>query len=282
MYLEYQHDGHFEVATGAIDKSDGIVEFRRHMWIGDTHDGGASEWITTVSGGTIERWHEEPHHSAEVPHGWTSATAADALPTMNSKEKLRAHCHCGGVEFFITRPTQQSLEAVSPWPDLLVPFDTSNPVIPDNPRNEPWWLRSNNTRYLAGTCACNSCRQATGFEFVEWAFVPAANIVLADGQPFKREFGSLKAYRSSADVTRRFCGGCGASVFWDGDFRPTLIDVAVGLLDAPTGARAEEWLEWETNRVSFREFAHNNALIDGLEEGMRSWDQERKSKPSEE
>jgi hypothetical protein len=54
----------------------------------------------------------------------------------------------------------------------------------------------------------------------------------------------MKAYRSSESAVRMFCGVCGAGCFWDGEERGVaLVDVAVGLLDAETGARAEEWLE---------------------------------------
>ena len=60
-------------------------------------------------------------------------------------------------------------------------------------------------------------------------------------------------------------------MFWDGDARPTLVDVAVGLLDSEKGTRAEDWLEWVTGRVSFREEAFNSKLIDGLEAGLRAW-----------
>ena len=281
MYLQYADDRHFEVAIGVIDKTDGVVEFRRHMWIGDTKDGGASDWIPNVGGKVMERWHEAPNVSARLDSGWTDKAVSDVS---SDTDKLRAHCHCGGVEFYITRPNSDSLAAESPFADLLVPYHLGSS---ENPDNEPWWLRGDKnknedkgyTRYLAGNCACNSCRLSSGYEFVQWAFVPTANIELNNGNdtssiPFKREFGTLKAYQSKPGVTRRFCGRCGATAFWDGDWRPTLIDVGVGLLDAPSGARAEEWLDWETSRVSFREFAHNHALIDGLEDGIRAWGRE--------
>jgi hypothetical protein len=49
-----------------------------------------------------------------------------------------------------------------------------------------------------------------------------------------------------------------------------LLDVAVGLLDAPEGARAEDWLEWCTSRLSFREDAVGRAdsLVEGIERGL--------------
>lgn len=47
-----------------------------------------------------------------------------------------------------------------------------------------------------------------------------------------------------------------------------LIDVSAGLLQA-TGARAEDWLEWATDRISFAEMAVQHDLIHILEEGLK-------------
>jgi len=266
MFLEYHHDGHFEVATGLLEESNGIVQFQGHMWIEDTRDGGGSEWIPTIGSRPAERWLVKPRESTEIPIGWRSQMSP--ARSVGQDEKLRAHCHCGGVEFFITRPTRKSLDASSPYPDLLVPYHSG---LSGNPDNTPWWLSKDGKRYVAGPCTCNSCRLVTGFDVVEWAFVPIANIELPDGKPFQPSFGTLKEYRSSEKVPRRFCGRCGATVFWHGDERPTLIDVAVGLLDADSGSRAEEWLQWSTDRVSFGEDALNKELISSLHSGLAQW-----------
>lgn len=50
-----------------------------------------------------------------------------------------------------------------------------------------------------------------------------------------------------------------------------MIDVSVGLLRAKSGARAEEWLEWATGRVSFAEDAPDKMLIRILETGLQDW-----------
>ena len=47
--------------------------------------------------------------------------------------------------------------------------------------------------------------------------------------------------------------------------------MAVGLLDAGSGVRAEELLAWWTGRVSFAEDALNKGLVRGLEEGLKRW-----------
>jgi hypothetical protein len=50
--------------------------------------------------------------------------------------------------------------------------------------------------------------------------------------------------------------------------------VAVGLLQAESGARAEEWLAWDAE-VSLGEEAVDRGLVRMLEEGLKSW-KERK------
>jgi hypothetical protein len=165
-----------------------------------------------------------------------------------------------------------------------------------NPSDVKWWLRGpNNTRYLAGTCACRSCRLASGFEIQTWAFIPRSNIFIyslspdPDGarKPQQLDFetvppGVLKSYESSPGVAREFCPRCGATVFWHNKERSELIDVSAGLLEATDGARAESWLEWWTGRVSFAEEAgaqmpgqqiaslRAQSLIESLERGLRS------------
>jgi hypothetical protein len=88
----------------------------------------------------------------------------------------------------------------------------------------------------------------------------------------------LQTYNSSENVTRSFCSVCGAIVFFalsEPDENPAtmLLDVAVGLLDAPEGARAENWLERCTSRLSFREDAVGRAgsLVEGIEQGLREF-----------
>jgi len=60
-------------------------------------------------------------------------------------------------------------------------------------------------------------------------------------------------------------------VFWHGDEAPGKVDVAVGLLDAPEGARAEEWVAWHDERVSFAEMGRSKGLVRGLEDGLRRY-----------
>jgi hypothetical protein len=239
------------------------------MWIDDTLDGGASQYITDINGAILKRYLRQPDKSIEIPLDW-KFPALSQKPSVSGK--VYAHCHCKGVEFYISHPNQASTLASSDWPDLIVPNETGRSTNFDN---HSWWLPTAE-RFLAGTCACRTCTRASGFDITFWAFVPIANITLdVDGtRPFTRNpyWGTTKTYKSRDDVTRSFCGTCGASLFYDADSRPTLVDVAVGLLDAESGARAEELLAWWPHRVSFSEYALNKDLIDGLERGIKAWE----------
>lgn len=283
MYLEYRSDGHFEVATGTLqgENMDQLVRFQGVMWIGDTVDGGAGRFLTEVDGKELKRYAGEAGASEELGLDWEIAGSKEGRKD-GGREAVHAYCHCNGVQFWIAPPTSASHFACSPFPDLMIPHHLNKSA---NPSNKPWWLTHKATRYLAGTCACRSCRAASGFDITFWSFIPTSNIFLdaelttrfpisAPSRP-PTYWGSMKRYQSSPGVTRSFCGTCGANVFWHGHEksygRRGLVDVAVGLLDAESGARAKEILGWWTERVSFKEDAAHRGLVGGLENGLKAW-----------
>jgi hypothetical protein len=57
--------------------------------------------------------------------------------------------------------------------------------------------------------------------------------------------GTLAYYQSSPDVQRYFCRVCSTSTFYACNDRPEIVNVAIGLLEAPDGARAEGFLSWD-------------------------------------
>ncbi|KAK6956422.1 hypothetical protein Daesc_001699 [Daldinia eschscholtzii] len=253
--------GSWEVATGIIigpvgadkvedEKDEPLLRYARHINIGSTKDGGLSPFIKLA-----EETFPSTTNNSQIDHG----------EDKDSNAVLEAHCHCKTVRFFITRPDASSHLPRSGFPDLTVPFATSPQDVITNPRDEKWWLRPqskdnpNLTRYLAGTCACRSCRLASGFEIQTWAFVPRSNIfflspafsssasspspaltnpspsqdaVPLDFPALQQTYSPLRGYESSPGVFREFCARCGASVFWHDVFRPDLVDVSVGLLAA--------------------------------------------------
>lgn len=270
MFIHNERHKTWTVATGVLkDKSSGVVSFAGHIWASSPTDGGFVSWLPSLNGKSLQIWTKDSNVSEEL--------SANALMRANAGSKtpsdsVLAKCGCGGVSFSISRPNEKSTRAN---PDLMNPSPSG---ATDNPHSELWWLRAKGTRYKASNCTCTSCRLATGFDVVQWAYIPAANLSLPDGQPFKLMFGTMQSYNSSMGVRRSFCRVCGATVFFSDDKRPELIiDVAVGLLIASSGARAEELVEWETSRVSFEEEALNKVLVEGLKKGLRSWGDQRES-----
>lgn len=266
----------WDVMTGTLEKFDGIVNVKGYGYLHDTLDGGFADFLPTLNGRELERWSHEPHESSQLPLYWRASQTDKQPQQPSSNDRLAAHCKCGGVSFHIARPSLQSTQASRSWPDLLIPHYAQCTEKKD-PASESWWLRANKTKFLAGLCACDSCRLGSGMEITSWAFVPSIDITLdAEGKvPFDRSFGKLKGYDSSEGVLRYFCSGCGAVVFFTEAERDktSLLDVAAGLLSAPEGSRAESWLEWRTERLSFWEDAVGRAdgLVEAIESGLKDF-----------
>ncbi|KAL2180678.1 Mss4-like protein [Thermothelomyces heterothallicus CBS 202.75] len=312
----------WEVATGTIthERSD-LPEQWRHRHVRDTKDGGLAVWLPAGLSPLSDGKEEEEEEEEDQEEAGTVDN--DDEDGGGEGDTLPAACHCGSIGLRITRPAPKDspLNPDSGYPDLLLAYASTSPVVVANPAHERWYLRSRGPRdedededkdnnepggrdgssctyYLAGTCACPSCRLTSGFEIQTWAFIPRRNILIhhqtrsevkGNGrQPVPLDFAALppgtplRQYESSPGRMREFCARCGATVFWHDKFRPDLIDVSVGLLRAEGGdrggARAENWLEWWTGRVSFSEQAGEGRtgaakawgerVIQALEEGM--------------
>lgn len=236
----------WDVASGVITTWDDEQArfFSHHAGVEDTKDGGLSRWLT----------------SAE------QKSEGSILLTHPPQPFLKASCRCRTVSFRVARPSQESRRPRSNFPDLMYPYVSTDPDVVKNPGDEKWWLCEGDTKFLAGTCACASCRQVLGFEIQSWAFVPRSDISFTVGSGEDERYGpldfeelhrrgALEEYDSSEGVVREFCPGCGATVFWHDRWRPDLIDVSIGLLRADSGALAEDWLDWFKGRVSFAEDA---------------------------
>ena len=258
--------GQRDICTGVLERAEGLVSTRKHIYVTDTRDGGMSDWVPEV-----EVWEGFSGESRLlVGGGWKEGAGGGA----GVAKELQAYCHCKGVRFKISRPDESSARLTAPRGDIVGPRTTERGGS-EKAGDEAWWLCENGTKYLGGTCACNECRLASGFDVQVWAFVPKANISQLDGGPLDFGAGTLKRYDSSEGVYREFCSRCGATVFWHSDSRPGLIDVSAGLLDAEEGARAESWLGWKTERVSFQEEAQNKELISRLCAGLKRWGEAR-------
>ncbi|TQN64069.1 hypothetical protein CSHISOI_11297, partial [Colletotrichum shisoi] len=293
----------WEAATGVLVSSagddadgDGDARFTKHTSVSDTKDGGLSVWLPQIGGLALEAATEDSDPAAEE----RTRSPLPPLSSLVPADALPASWACGRVSFHITRPDERSRLPHSGFPDLQYAACSHSADFMGNPEKVKWWIRADGTKYLAGTCACRSCRLISGFEIQTWAFVPRENIVFhvpkqngssssssstAAAAILPLDFatlpaGILRTYESSPGVLREFCGACGATVFWHDKRRPDVMDVSVGLLRAHEGARAESWLDWWTDRCSFEEETETGRtgesarmarkLVDGLERGLRS------------
>ena len=261
IYETNEDATNIKLYTGVLEIDPDVVEFTRQCCAKETRDGGLSTWLDLPICGTTD------HCNLHT----TKTFGIDQSRSLEHYEQgmdVKASCHCGGVQFIVTLPSEASTQLSSPYPDLLIPYHRGPGKYVED---DKWWLRANRSRYLAGLCACKSCRLASGNEVQAWAFIPKVNLRQLNGDPIEFSISTLKQYSSSNGVYRNFCGICGATVFWHNDERPNLIDVSAGLLIAQSGVRAEDLLEWATERVSFQEEAQNKALIATLNEGLRKW-----------
>lgn len=264
VYEDSSDPSKIGLSSGALDKAEGIVRIDKSIFVADTRDGGLREWLLHMpawEGGSEGQ-------SKEIPQGVPYAADNAQESKESSGNLLRCTCHCGGVQFDISRPGPESSALHANWSDSLVPYFENEF---GNTEDVKWWICAGGTKYLATTCACNSCRLGAGYDIQAWAFVPKTNIHKTNGEPLDLEMGTLKRYHSSQGAFREFCKVCGATLFWHCDERPDLIDVSTGLMNAASGARAEEWVEWCSKRVSFREYAQNKPLVEALSAGLKEW-----------
>ena len=260
IYFHDSNDPTPSICTGVLEGGDRVMYLDKHIFVPETKDGGFSHWMTD-----LPAWEGYSHQSKQ----WEIGLQRQVKVQNTKSPELQAFCHCKGVQFKITPPNQHSKHLSAPYPDLLL-SDVADSTLVNN-EDSKWWLPGEGKKYLAGTCACKTCRLSSGFDVQFWCFVPLVNLVQMNGDPLELRMGSLGQYESSKGIYRHFCDRCGATVFWRSDSRPHLIDVSVGLLDAEEGARAESWLEWWTGRVSFEEEAQNKDLISRLGVGLRRW-----------
>jgi hypothetical protein len=77
----------------------------------------------------------------------------------------------------------------------------------------------------SGTCHCRTCRKAASAPELPFATVASASFAITKGRPIE--------FRSSAAVTRSFCGQCGSPLTYRQDAEPDRLDVMTCSLDDP-------------------------------------------------
>ena len=114
-------------------------------------------------------------------------------------------------------------------------------------------------------------------------------VVDSDLESFLADESRLGQYESPKNISRYFCVGCGATVFYCKHNVDT-IDIATGLMESKIEgtARVDRWLTWfeppDADKVadrslwapefSFQEDAVDASFVKGLADGMESWGKE--------
>ena len=249
--------GKWMVSTPLVKQAEELFIFDEHFFIEDTKDGGLSDLLPFWDNKALKRFAADSASASELAPFWTGSKISVAPPASSSfKDKLHCYCHCKGTQFYISRP-QLGYKTPDPNKEYDGQFD---------PKDGKW---------PATNCVCNDCRLAGAADLFPWLFVPPASISLPDGStmPQPPHFGSLTEHQSSKDVRRYFCGNCGATVFFDSLKRPEVIDVAVGIVDANSGARAEDWLAWSWDKPDYGEYAANRKMHKEILQGYRRWNE---------
>ncbi|KAJ5300612.1 uncharacterized protein N7443_005614 [Penicillium atrosanguineum] len=230
-------DGEWVISNAIFDANrddSGIWQFNTHYDPRSTPDGGLSALFSSVEGRKLHMADPKPSPST----------------TMTKGSELLAQCHCGGVSFKISRPSEDFISS---------------------PNSQGWIHPSDKTKWLAGLDICDDCRLVNGTHVIGWMFVPLDHI--SSNPSTDLMIGSSKSFRSTPDVLRTFCGTCGATVFYSCKERPTVVDVAIGILRASEGAMAETWAVWRAGRVSGLQdgLKYHAGFATALIEGMQEW-----------
>ncbi|KAH8900413.1 hypothetical protein GQ53DRAFT_790162 [Thozetella sp. PMI_491] len=272
--------GPLYVNTAVLENSPNLVRYGKHIFVGETLDGGATMWLRkNQDGSTISRWDgdgpEAANPSDEIQDDWPASSTFPAAEAVANLELTPFRCHCGGIDLILRSASDL---ASQPAEEL------------------PWFIDPKTHKYLAGFDGCNWCRLSLGVDVPNWAFAPLSHIQFPTGTtntengfpqsvPQLKEavsaadsrdprLGTLTYYQSSSKVERYFCSRCSATVFYSCHPRPDMVDIAIGLLRHPSGARAEGLLFWNFGQVGWSEHSAGGwreALVQSAAQENEEW-----------
>src|SRR5271170_6115223 len=83
-----------------------VITINQHWHVDDTIDGGISGRLTHIGGQSIPCYGGDPAKGSEPMQHLPESPMSDMVTpaAASTGDRLRASCHCGGVEFFIMRP----------------------------------------------------------------------------------------------------------------------------------------------------------------------------------
>jgi hypothetical protein len=248
--------GVLSLVEGTLPAGQMLVRFEDHMFVGDTLDGGSACWLRGMNGeGQPETrvWLGRRNQSEEVKPGtvWppVGELKGHGVDLKGVQGDVPLRCHCGGVDLVLRAgDSQREFEEMQKKGEKL-----------------PFFVDPVTHKLLGNLDACDSCRIWGGSEVIGWTFTLLRHISFggargdglpvdtaqlraavepADGGPRDPRYGTLAVYASSPDVQRYFCGRCSASFFYAVDDRGDMVDISLGVVDSPDGARAESVVSW--------------------------------------
>ncbi|KAF2113203.1 Mss4-like protein [Lophiotrema nucula] len=251
MFFEKTESHHeLEVATCVLNNGKDLVTMDRHIFVGDTVDGGASMWLRNpnANGGPVKRFttrssEEEPEG---LPFDWPAKSSLTGYEKV-TEVSIPVRCKCKGVDFVLKRNNYEGKK-----------------------REElPWFIDPRTHKSLGVTCVCDSCRLFCGADLADYTFSELSNIRTTSGNRLAASLedlrlsvdakhvsnGTLAYYASSPHVQRYFCSTCSASIFFASDDRPGVMAINVGVLEASDGARAEGFISWLFGTIGYKEDA---------------------------
>lgn len=285
-----EDQGHFEVNTGVLPNIPDLelIRIRDHLYVEDTLDGGASIMMRRPNsdGKIVPRWKGMRHQSDEIHQDWPTVMEHESLLRAATSDEVAVSCHCGGVNFTLHWGKE---DFAAMQRDAL-----------------PYFVDPKTHKLLASFDACDSCRLACGTQPVYWISSLLKHMWFTQGEdpatpslsrsfpqsiselktavqtPGSKDrdsrFGTLAVYSSSKKADRYFCSKCSASIFYTVDKRPDVIDVTIGVLHSPSGARAESMLEWNYGMMGYMEDVAGSwreSLMSAIKRDSEEWRVER-------
>lgn len=90
-------------------------------------------------------------------------------------------------------------------------------------------------------CHCKMCQKQHGAAFATYASIPKSQLVYLSGQI------NLTAYKSSGNISRKFCSSCGSNIEWSGSEKyPEWVSIAVATFDTPFYPKAIKEIHTES------------------------------------
>lgn len=103
-------------------------------------------------------------------------------------------------------------------------------------------------------CHCSDCRKSAGAPMVAWAAFDEGELKLTSGEP--------KAFNSSGETWRSFCGDCGTGLFYRNQtFLPGIVDIQSATLDDPDALPAGAHIQ-TAERIKWMETAHTLPMFE--------------------